>query len=104
MRAGGNSADPVKAGSLLVAIVRIRHRCNQFFDFFDEEFRQEWLRYKGQLEFLNRSGLGSAWAGGLGTSGLTAPVPRTTGILLTNQMWASPTPPDHFPAFWDTAF
>jgi CubicO group peptidase (beta-lactamase class C family) len=44
------------------------------------------------------------WNGGLGTSWWNDPVTRTTGILLTNQMWGSPTPPDHFPAFWDAAF
>jgi CubicO group peptidase (beta-lactamase class C family) len=44
------------------------------------------------------------WDGGLGTSWWNDPVTRTTGILLTNQMWASPTPPDHFSAFWGAAF
>ncbi len=44
------------------------------------------------------------WNGGLGTSWWNDPVTRTIGILLTNQMWGSPTPPDHFPAFWDAAF
>ena len=44
------------------------------------------------------------WNGGLGTSWWNDPATRTTGVLLTNQMWASPTPPDHFPAFWQAAF
>jgi CubicO group peptidase (beta-lactamase class C family) len=44
------------------------------------------------------------WEGGLGTSWWNDPVTRTTGVLLTNQMWASPTPPDHMPAFWQAAF
>jgi CubicO group peptidase (beta-lactamase class C family) len=44
------------------------------------------------------------WNGGLGTSWWNDPVTRTIGILFTNQMWGSPTPPDHFPAFWRAAF
>ena len=44
------------------------------------------------------------WNGGLGTSWWNDPVTGTIGILLTNQMWGSPAPPDHFPAFWDAAF
>lgn len=44
------------------------------------------------------------WEGGLGTSWWNDPVSRTTAILLTNQMWASPSPPDVVPAFWRAAF
>ncbi len=44
------------------------------------------------------------WEGGMGTSWWNDPVSRTTAILLTNQMWASPSPPDVVPAFWRAAF
>jgi CubicO group peptidase (beta-lactamase class C family) len=44
------------------------------------------------------------WDGGLGTSWWNDPASRTTAILLTNQMWTSPAPPEHFWAFWRTAF
>jgi len=44
------------------------------------------------------------WDGGLGTSWWNDPATRTTAVLLTNQMWTSPTPPEHFWAFWRTAF
>ena len=29
---------------------------------------------------------------------------RTTAVLLTNQMWPSPSPPDVILAFWRAAF
>ena len=44
------------------------------------------------------------WEGGLGTSWWNDPVSRTTAVLLTNQMWPSPSPPDVIPAFWRAAF
>jgi CubicO group peptidase (beta-lactamase class C family) len=44
------------------------------------------------------------WDGGLGTSWWNDPATRTTAVLLTNQMWPSPAPPEHFWAFWRTAF
>jgi CubicO group peptidase (beta-lactamase class C family) len=44
------------------------------------------------------------WEGGMGTSWWNDPVSRTTAVLLTNQMWASPSPPDVVPAFWRAAF
>jgi CubicO group peptidase (beta-lactamase class C family) len=44
------------------------------------------------------------WDGGLGTSWWNDPATRTTAVLLTNQMWTSPSPPEHFVAFWRTAF
>ena len=44
------------------------------------------------------------WDGGLGTSWWNDPVTRTTAVLLTNQMWTSPEPPEHFRAFWRAAF
>ncbi|HEU4999387.1 MAG TPA: serine hydrolase domain-containing protein [Lapillicoccus sp.] len=44
------------------------------------------------------------WDGGLGTSWWNDPVTRTTAVLLTNQTWTSPEPPEHFRAFWRAAF
>jgi CubicO group peptidase (beta-lactamase class C family) len=44
------------------------------------------------------------WDGGLGTSWWNDPVSRTTAVLLTNQTWTSPVPPEHFRAFWRAAF
>jgi len=44
------------------------------------------------------------WDGGLGTSWWNDPVTRTTAVLLTNQTWTSPVPPEHFRAFWRAAF
>ncbi|MGY1653837.1 serine hydrolase domain-containing protein [Geodermatophilus sp. SYSU D01119] len=44
------------------------------------------------------------WDGGLGSSWWTDPVTGTTAVLLTNQMWASPTPPPVFGAFRSVAF
>ena len=37
------------------------------------------------------------WEGGMGTSWWNDPVSRTTAVLLTNQMWASPSPPERDP-------
>lgn len=44
------------------------------------------------------------WDGGLGSSWWNDPVSRTTAVLLTNQMWTSPEPPEHFRALWRAAF
>ena len=44
------------------------------------------------------------WDGGLGSSWWNDPATRTTAVLLTNQTWTSPTPPEHFFAFWRAAF
>jgi CubicO group peptidase (beta-lactamase class C family) len=44
------------------------------------------------------------WDGGLGTSWWNDPTTRTTAVLLTNQTWTSPTPPELFRAFWRSAF
>ena len=44
------------------------------------------------------------WDGGLGSSWWSDPVTRTTAVLLTNQMWASPAPPAVFDEFRAVAF
>ena len=44
------------------------------------------------------------WDGGLGSSWWTDPVTGVTAVLLTNQMWASPEPPEVFRAFRAVAF
>lgn len=44
------------------------------------------------------------WDGGLGSSWWTDPVSGVSAILLTNQMWTSPTPSPVFEDFWDAAF
>ncbi|MGY1725644.1 serine hydrolase domain-containing protein [Geodermatophilus sp. SYSU D01062] len=44
------------------------------------------------------------WDGGLGSTWWTDPVTGTTAVLLTNQMWSSPTPPAVFDAFRAAAF
>jgi CubicO group peptidase (beta-lactamase class C family) len=44
------------------------------------------------------------WDGGLGSTWWNDPATRTTAVLLTNQTWTSPTPPEHFFAFWRAAF
>ncbi|WP_158548657.1 serine hydrolase [Blastococcus sp. TF02A-26] len=51
-----------------------------------------------------RSAGSFGWDGGLGSSWWTDPVPGTTAVLLTNQMWASPQPPPLFDAFRAAAF
>lgn len=42
------------------------------------------------------------WDGGLGSSWYADPHTNTTGILLTNRAWVSPSPPPLFRAFWRT--
>jgi CubicO group peptidase (beta-lactamase class C family) len=44
------------------------------------------------------------WDGGLGSTWWTDPVTGTTAVLLTNQMWSSPAPPEVFDAFRAAAF
>jgi CubicO group peptidase (beta-lactamase class C family) len=44
------------------------------------------------------------WDGGLGSTWWTDPVTGTTAVLLTNQMWSSPAPPEVFEAFREVAF
>ena len=44
------------------------------------------------------------WDGGLGSTWWTDPVSGVTAILLTNQMWTSPTPPPVFVEFSRAAF
>lgn len=45
--------------------------------------------------------LGSyGWAGGLGSSWSNDPTTGTVGVLLTNQMWTSPSAPDLYRDFW----
>ena len=39
------------------------------------------------------------WDGGLGTSWRNDPAEGLTGILLTQRMWTSPTPPEHVDGF-----
>jgi CubicO group peptidase (beta-lactamase class C family) len=47
------------------------------------------------------SPLGSyGWSGGLGTTWANDPTSGTVGVLLTNQMWTSPEPPDVCVGFW----
>ncbi|MGY1773815.1 serine hydrolase domain-containing protein [Blastococcus sp. SYSU D00813] len=51
-----------------------------------------------------RSAGSYGWDGGLGSSWWTDPVTGATGVLLTNQMWASPQPPPVFDAFRAAVF
>jgi CubicO group peptidase (beta-lactamase class C family) len=44
------------------------------------------------------------WDGGLGSSWANDPVEGLTGILLTNQMWTSPSPPPVCLDFWTAAY
>jgi CubicO group peptidase (beta-lactamase class C family) len=44
------------------------------------------------------------WDGGLGSSWWTDPLTGTTAVLLTDQMWSSPAPPEVFSAFRAVAF
>ena len=44
------------------------------------------------------------WDGGLGSSWWNDPVTQTTAVLLTNRMWADPTPPQIMQDFWTAAF
>jgi CubicO group peptidase (beta-lactamase class C family) len=44
------------------------------------------------------------WDGGLGSSWANDPAEDLIGILLTNQMWTSPTPPPVFGDFWTCAY
>jgi CubicO group peptidase (beta-lactamase class C family) len=55
-----------------------------------------------------RSGLGSVgqygWDGGMGTSWASDPREGLIGILLTQSMWTSPSPPDVCLDFWTSAY
>ena len=51
-----------------------------------------------------RSAGSYGWDGGLGSSWWTDPRTGVSAVLLTNQMWASPTPPPLFDAFRAVAF
>jgi CubicO group peptidase (beta-lactamase class C family) len=51
-----------------------------------------------------RSAGSYGWDGGLGSSWWSDPVTGVTAVLLTNQMWSSPTPPPVFDAFRAVAF
>ncbi|MGY1742443.1 MULTISPECIES: serine hydrolase domain-containing protein [unclassified Blastococcus] len=51
-----------------------------------------------------RSAGSYGWDGGLGSSWWTDPVTGATGVLLTNQLWASPQPPPVFDAFRAAVF
>ena len=44
------------------------------------------------------------WEGGLGSSWSNDPVEDLTGVLLTNRMWLSPTPPAIRDDFWTCAY
>jgi CubicO group peptidase (beta-lactamase class C family) len=44
------------------------------------------------------------WDGGMGTSWANDPRQHMIGILMTNQMWNSPTPPDVCLDFWTSAY
>jgi CubicO group peptidase (beta-lactamase class C family) len=44
------------------------------------------------------------WDGGLGTSWASDPSEDLVGILLTQQAWTSPTPPDVCVDFWTSAY
>lgn len=44
------------------------------------------------------------WSGGLGSSWANDPAAGTIGILLTNQMWTSPSPPPVCLDFWSAVF
>lgn len=51
------------------------------------------------------SPLGSyGWSGGLGSTWANDPATGTIGILLTNQMWTSPSPPPVCLDFWSAVF
>jgi CubicO group peptidase (beta-lactamase class C family) len=44
------------------------------------------------------------WDGGMGSSWANDPTERLVGILLTNQMWTSPTPPPICTDFWTATY
>jgi CubicO group peptidase (beta-lactamase class C family) len=44
------------------------------------------------------------WDGGMGTSWANDPRQHMIGILMTNQMWNSPSPPDVCLDFWTSAY
>jgi len=44
------------------------------------------------------------WDGGLGTSGYTDPAEELIGILMTQRMMDSPSPPTAFVDFWNAAY
>jgi CubicO group peptidase (beta-lactamase class C family) len=44
------------------------------------------------------------WDGGLGSSWVTDPREDLIGVLLTDQLWASPSPPPLFQDFWTCAY
>ena len=44
------------------------------------------------------------WDGGYGSSWANDPVEDVVGVLLTNQMWASPQPPAAFADFWTATY
>ena len=49
---------------------------------------------------LGRSPGSYGWDGGLGTSWYNDPSTKTTGVLLTQRSWTSPSPPPLFVDFW----
>jgi CubicO group peptidase (beta-lactamase class C family) len=51
-----------------------------------------------------RSAGSYGWDGGLGSSWWTDPATGTSAVLLTDQMWSSPQPPEVFRAFHAAAF
>ncbi len=44
------------------------------------------------------------WAGGMGTSWANDPAEGLIGVLLTQQMWTSPSPPEVCADFWTSAY
>jgi CubicO group peptidase (beta-lactamase class C family) len=47
---------------------------------------------------------GYGWDGGYGTSWRTDPARGLVGVLLTQQVWSSPSPPPVHRAFWAAAY
>jgi len=58
-----------------------------------------------QLHRLDARSVGAyGWDGGFGTSWANDPVEDVIGVLLTNQMWASPQPPPVCRDFWTATY
>ena len=58
-----------------------------------------------QLRRLDARSVGTyGWDGGFGTSWANDPVTDVVGVLLTNQMWASPQPPPVCRDFWTATY